>query len=158
MDTQTHIQHGALSSTQCVYVALVTVRLTPLRDLQPRQTRPVWQRAEGVAYCGTARSFVFFFLTTKLLRNHGPCDPWPDPEWPLETPQENGKKGAVCFARVNNLKDIPKVKIDVFVCLCLWCHLISRTRRTSRCFCIGLLTTMATNVFEKFQIMQNTQF
>lgn len=63
MDTQTHIQRGALSSTQCVYVALITVRLTPLRDLQPRQTQPVWQRAEGVAYCGTAHLLrvIFFF-------------------------------------------------------------------------------------------------
>lgn len=153
MDTQTHIQRGALSSTQCVYVALITVHLTPLRDLQPRQTQPVWQRAEGVAYCGMAhllRVIFFFFLTTKLLRNHGPCDPWLNPGWPLERTS--------VFARVNNLKDIPKVKIDVFVCLCMWCHLISRTRRTSQCFCMGLLTTMATNVFEKFQIMQNTQF
>lgn len=101
MDTQTHIQRGALSSAQCVYAALVTVCLTRLRDLQPRQTRPVWQRAERVAFCGTAHllrvSCFFFFLTTKLLRNHRPGDPRPDPEWPLETPRENGKKGAACL-------------------------------------------------------------
>lgn len=157
MDTQTHIQHCqalsvfTLHSSQCVSLPFVTYNPGKL-DQSGRGLRGSHTAARLICF-----AWGFFF-------NHETAQE-PRTVWPLARPRVASgnsagkwKERSSVFARVNNLKDIPKVKIDVFVCLCLWCHLISRTRRTSRCFCMGLLTTMATNVFEKFQIMQNTQF